>query len=139
MEAYIVGGVRTAIGRFNGALAPFSAIDLGATVIRDLVRRTSISGEEVEEVVALLQAGVSQKVIAMKFGVGKSTISDIHTGKTWVNVNRPDDTGCILSFGDVHSPYNHPELFCQFSTLFSHVPVFFQQKHILHTLFHLYS
>ena len=62
MEAYIVGGVRTAIGRFNGALSPFSAIDLGATVIRDLVRRTSISGEEVEEVVMgnVIQAGLGQ-------------------------------------------------------------------------------
>ena len=62
MEAYIVGGVRTAIGRFNGALAPFSAIDLGATVIQDLVRRTSISGKEVEEVVMgnVIQAGLGQ-------------------------------------------------------------------------------
>ena len=62
MEAYIVGGVRTAIGRFNGALSPFSAIDLGATVLRDLVRRTSISGKEVEEVVMgnVIQAGLGQ-------------------------------------------------------------------------------
>ena len=62
MEAYIVGGVRTAIGRFNGALSPFSAIDLGATVIQDLVRRTSISGKEVEEVVMgnVIQAGLGQ-------------------------------------------------------------------------------
>lgn len=62
MEAYIIGGVRTAIGSFNGSLSPFSAIDLGATVIRDLIKRTAINEEEVEEVIMgnVIQAGLGQ-------------------------------------------------------------------------------
>jgi acetyl-CoA C-acetyltransferase len=62
MEAYIVGGVRTAIGRFNGSLATWSAIDLGSEVIREVVRRTSIRVEEIEEVIMgnVLQAGLGQ-------------------------------------------------------------------------------
>ena len=30
MEAYVIGGVRTAIGRFNGSLASLSAPELGS-------------------------------------------------------------------------------------------------------------
>lgn len=62
MEAYIVGGVRTAIGRFNGALSTLNAVDIGAAVIRDLIRRTSITVDEVDEVVMgnVLQAGLGQ-------------------------------------------------------------------------------
>jgi acetyl-CoA C-acetyltransferase len=62
MEAYIVGGVRTAIGRFNGTLAPLSTIDLGSEVIKEVIRRTGIRGAEVEEVIMgnVLQAGLGQ-------------------------------------------------------------------------------
>jgi len=62
MDAYIVGGVRTAIGRFNGSLAPFTTIDLGAEVIREVLRRTSIKANEVEEAIMgnVLQAGLGQ-------------------------------------------------------------------------------
>ncbi|HET6515720.1 MAG TPA: acetyl-CoA C-acetyltransferase [Thermodesulfovibrionales bacterium] len=62
MEAYIVGGVRTAIGRFDGALAPLDAIELGSVVIRELVRRAAIEVEEVDEVIMgnVIQAGLGQ-------------------------------------------------------------------------------
>lgn len=62
MEAYIVGGVRTAIGRFNGSLASLDALDLGSAVIREVVRRTGIQKEAVEEVIMgqVLQAGLGQ-------------------------------------------------------------------------------
>ena len=62
MEAYIVGGVRTAIGRFNGTLAPLNTIDLGSEVIKEVIRRTGIKGAEVEEVIMgnVLQAGLGQ-------------------------------------------------------------------------------
>jgi acetyl-CoA C-acetyltransferase len=62
MEAYIIGGTRTAIGRFNGSLAPLDAIDLGAAVIKEVVRRTGIRNEAVEEVIMgqVLQAGLGQ-------------------------------------------------------------------------------
>lgn len=62
MDAYIIGGVRTAIGRFNGTLAPLNAIDLGSEVIKELVKRTSIPGETIDEVIMgnVLQAGLGQ-------------------------------------------------------------------------------
>jgi len=62
MEAYIVGGVRTAVGRFNGSLAALNAIELGSEVIKEVIKRTSIRGEEAEEVIMgnVLQAGLGQ-------------------------------------------------------------------------------
>ncbi len=62
MEAYIVGGVRTAVGRFNGSLASLNTIDLGSEVIREVLRRTSIKGSNVDEVIMgnVLQAGLGQ-------------------------------------------------------------------------------
>jgi acetyl-CoA C-acetyltransferase len=47
----LVGGVRTAIGRFGGALKDVEAADLGAACIRELVARVGIDAGEVEEVV----------------------------------------------------------------------------------------
>jgi len=62
MEAYIVGGVRTAVGRYNGSLASFDAVELGSIVIKELVARTSIDGAGVDEVIMgnVLQAGLGQ-------------------------------------------------------------------------------
>lgn len=62
MEAYIVGGVRTAIGKYNGSMAPLNTIDIGSAVIRDLIRRTSLDPEEVDEVIMgnVIQAGLGQ-------------------------------------------------------------------------------
>ena len=62
MEAYIVGGCRTAIGRFNGTLAPLNTIDLGSAVVKEVIKRTGIKGAEVEEVIMgnVLQAGLGQ-------------------------------------------------------------------------------
>lgn len=62
MEAFIIGGVRTAIGRFNGSLTPLDCIDIGSKVIKEVVRRTAIKEEAVEEVIMgnVLQAGLGQ-------------------------------------------------------------------------------
>ncbi len=38
-NAYIIDGIRTPVGKFKGALAPVRADDLGALVIRELVKR----------------------------------------------------------------------------------------------------
>ena len=49
-DVYIVDGCRTAIGEFGRALAGVSAVDLGATVIREVVRRASLEPSDIEEV-----------------------------------------------------------------------------------------
>lgn len=62
MEAYIIGGVRTAVAKFKGALAPLDAIELGSLVIAELVRRTKIETNQVNEVIMgnVIQAGLGQ-------------------------------------------------------------------------------
>src|SRR5215210_839248 len=49
-EAWIVGAVRTPIGKYGGALSPVRPDDLGALVLENLMERTGISPEEVEDV-----------------------------------------------------------------------------------------
>lgn len=62
MDAYIVGGVRTAIGRYNGSLASLDVMDLGSIVIRELTRRSGIDCGQVNEVIMgnVIQAGLGQ-------------------------------------------------------------------------------
>ena len=59
-EVVIAGPVRTAIGSFGGALTTVPAVELGAIVIRETLRRARIPAEEVDEVIMgnVLQAGL---------------------------------------------------------------------------------
>jgi acetyl-CoA C-acetyltransferase len=50
-EVMVVSGVRTAIGDFGGALKDFSPTDLGARVVRGVLARANVSGEDVGHVV----------------------------------------------------------------------------------------
>jgi acetyl-CoA C-acetyltransferase len=47
----VVGGVRTAIGRFGGALKDMDAYELGAACIREALARAGVPAEDVDEVV----------------------------------------------------------------------------------------
>jgi acetyl-CoA C-acetyltransferase len=62
MEAYIIGGVRTAVGRFNGSLTPLSAVELGTIVVKEVINRARISPERTNEVIMgnVIQAGLGQ-------------------------------------------------------------------------------
>ena len=62
IEVVIASAVRTAIGSFGGTLKGVSAVDLGATVIKEAVNRAGIKPEAVEEVVMgnVIQAGLGQ-------------------------------------------------------------------------------
>ena len=61
-DIYIVGAVRTPIGKFGGTLAKMPAADLGALVIRKVLERAGIAPEQVSEVIMgqVLAAGVGQ-------------------------------------------------------------------------------
>ncbi|HSX87627.1 MAG TPA: beta-ketoacyl synthase N-terminal-like domain-containing protein, partial [Pseudomonas sp.] len=61
-DVVIVSASRTAIGRFQGALAGVSAVDLGAAVIRRLLDDTGLARHEVNEVILgqVLTAGAGQ-------------------------------------------------------------------------------
>ena len=61
-QAVIVAAARTAIGKFGGALARTSAPDLGAVVIKELLKRARLAPEQVDEVILgqVLAAGSGQ-------------------------------------------------------------------------------
>ncbi|MDQ8023090.1 MAG: acetyl-CoA C-acetyltransferase [Moraxellaceae bacterium] len=58
----IVAAVRTPVGKFGGTLAKVPAAELGATVIRGLLAKTGVSGDQVSDVILgqVLTAGVGQ-------------------------------------------------------------------------------
>ncbi|KQT67512.1 MULTISPECIES: acetyl-CoA C-acetyltransferase [unclassified Pseudomonas] len=61
-DVVIVAATRTAIGSFQGSLANVSAVDLGAAVIRQLLKQTGLDGAQVDEVIMgqVLTAGAGQ-------------------------------------------------------------------------------
>lgn len=61
-EVVIVAAGRTAIGKFGGSLAKISAPELGAHVIKGLLEKTGVKGEQVSEVILgqVLTAGSGQ-------------------------------------------------------------------------------
>ncbi|MFX4300728.1 acetyl-CoA C-acetyltransferase [Alicyclobacillus tolerans] len=76
-EVVLSGAVRTPIGNFMGALAPLSAVDLGALVLRETVRLTGLPLDAVEEVLMgnVLQAGLGQnpaRQASIRSGLGDS-------------------------------------------------------------------
>jgi acetyl-CoA C-acetyltransferase len=83
-EVFIIDGVRTAIGKFGGSLASMPAADLGAAIVRAILKRTGIEADDVDEVVlgCVFQAGLGQNVarqVAMKSG--------LPIGKTQMTIN----------------------------------------------------
>ncbi len=74
----IVAATRTAIGSFNGSLAGISATDLGAIVIRDLLKKTNLAPEAIDEVILgqVLTASMGQnpaRQTVIKAGLPQTT------------------------------------------------------------------
>ncbi len=61
-DIVIVAAARTAVGKFGGSLAKTPASELGAVVIKDLLRRSGLPGDQISEVILgqVLQAGCGQ-------------------------------------------------------------------------------
>ena len=83
--SYIVAGARTPIGKMSGALAAFSAADLGGAAIKAALERAGVSPEEVEHVIMgqVLTAGQGQvpsRQAAFKAGIPMSVPS--------ININK---------------------------------------------------
>ncbi len=85
-EVVIASGCRTAIGKFGGSLANIPAPELGATVIREAIRRAGIEPGVVDEVLmgCVVPAGQGQapaRQAAIKAGVpaeiGATTVNKI--------------------------------------------------------------
>jgi acetyl-CoA C-acetyltransferase len=76
----IVAAARSPIGSFNGGLASFSAPDLGAMAIREVLKRGSVAPGQVDEVIMgnVLTAGEGQapaRQAALKAGLPEKTPS----------------------------------------------------------------
>ena len=73
-EIVIAGACRTALGKFGGSLTNTPAVELGAIVIKEAIRRAGIKPEDVDEVLMgnVLQAGLGQspaRQAAVKAGI----------------------------------------------------------------------
>jgi acetyl-CoA C-acetyltransferase len=77
----ILGTARTPFGKFGGALASLSAIELGATAMREAMQRADISKGDVTHTImgCVVQAGlgmVPSRQAAFKAGLGREVTSD---------------------------------------------------------------
>ena len=74
-DIVIVAAARTAVGKFGGSLAKIPASELGATVLKALLERSKLTGEQISEVILgqVLQAGTGQnpaRQAVIKGGLG---------------------------------------------------------------------
>jgi len=77
-NAVIVAAKRTPLGSFGGSLSSFSAPELGAAVINELVKTAGIKPDDVQEVIMgnVLTAGIGQapaRQAALKAGMSEKT------------------------------------------------------------------
>ena len=86
----LVGGVRTAIGRFGGELRDVDAFELGAACIREALTRANVAAEDVDEVVM----GQVGQVGPDAYNARRCAIAaGIPAGATAMNVNRLCSSG----------------------------------------------
>ena len=83
-DVVIVAAGRTAVGKFGGSLAKVPAAELGATVIKALLAKTGLQGEQISEVLLgqVLTAGVGQN--PARQAVIKAGLPDIEIGRAHV-------------------------------------------------------
>src|SRR6476661_1937599 len=84
-QAVIISAVRTPVGKFLGALKSFKATDLGAIVVREVVKRAGCKPEDVDEVImgCVIQAGLGQnpaRQAALRGGL-PSTVAAVTVNK----------------------------------------------------------
>lgn len=85
-DVVIVAATRTPVGRFHGALAPLSAVDLGTAVVKALLANSGVAPESVDEVILgqVLTAGCGQNPArqtalnaGLPFGVPAFTLNKV--------------------------------------------------------------
>jgi acetyl-CoA C-acetyltransferase len=74
-EVYIVSAVRTPIGSFGGSLASLTAVQLGATAVRGVLKKINLDAKQIQEVffgnvisAGLQQAPATQVAVAAGLG-----------------------------------------------------------------------
>ena len=102
-EAVIVAGARTPIGKLSGALAGFTAMDLGGFAIAEALSRAGVAPDQVDYVLMgqVIQAGQGQitaRQAAVKGGdphdgPGQHHQQGLPLGPQHHLPGRPDDPG----------------------------------------------
>src|SRR5438477_11763009 len=61
-DVYIISGIRTPFGKFQGSLSPFTAPQLGAMAVREAVKRANLDPKQVDECIMgnVVSAGLGQ-------------------------------------------------------------------------------
>lgn len=77
-EVVVVSGVRLPVGSFGGSLKSMSAIDMGALVVAEAVKRAGIEPKDVDEVIIgqvgeVAENGFVARAIGLKAGLPKET------------------------------------------------------------------
>lgn len=77
-EVVIVSGVRLPVGSYGGSLKDISAIDMGAMVVAEAVKRAGIKPSDVDEVIIgqvgqIAENGFVARAISLKAGLPKET------------------------------------------------------------------
>ena len=113
MDIVIVAAARTAVGKFGGTLAGTPAPELGATVIKALLERSGLSGEQISEVIlgqvltsgsgqnaarqAVIKSGLPQAVPA--FTINKVCGSGLKSVMLAAQAIRDGDSDIIIAGG----------------------------------------
>lgn len=89
-DVVIVSGVRLPVGSYGGSLKDVSAIDMGAMVVKEAVKRAGIQPSDVDEVVIgqvgeIAENGFIARAVSLKAGMPK--------GSTAYSVNRQCGSG----------------------------------------------
>ncbi|HEX3010454.1 MAG TPA: acetyl-CoA C-acetyltransferase [Syntrophomonadaceae bacterium] len=112
-EVFIVSACRTPIGTFNGALKDIPVVELGKTVIQEVIKRAGVNSDVVEEVIfgcvlqaaqgqnvtrqSMLKAGLSDKIVAMT--INKVCGSGLRAVSLAAQVIKAGDASCVLAGG----------------------------------------
>jgi len=121
--SYIVAGARTPIGKMSGALAAFSAADLGGLAIKAALERAGVAPDEVEHVIvgqvltagqgqvpsrqAAVKAGIPMRVPSLNVNkVCLSGLNSIHLADQMIRAGEAD----IVIAGGMESMTNAPYL-----------------------------
>ncbi|HVN71984.1 MAG TPA: acetyl-CoA C-acetyltransferase [Desulfomonilia bacterium] len=80
-EVVVTAAVRTPNGSFNGSLAQFSPVRLGAIVIEEAIKRSAIEKKHVDEVIMGM-------VLPCSHGQNPARLAAVHAGLPW-------ETGCF--------------------------------------------
>lgn len=77
-EVVIVSGARTPVGSFGGSLKDVAAIDLGALVVKEAVKRAEIKSDDVDEVIVgqvgqIAECGFVARAVSLKAGLPNET------------------------------------------------------------------